>query len=65
MNTEPVERLTLKDKQIECVDCGCEFVFSVGEQKYFLSKSLSEPKRCARCRLKRKLSLVPDGEVQR
>jgi len=53
-----IEKLHLKDKRIPCLDCGVSFVFTIGEQRYFLSKGLSEPKRCPRCRLKRKASLV-------
>jgi NAD-dependent SIR2 family protein deacetylase len=53
--------LNLKNKTIRCVDCGADFTFSVGEQRYFLSKGLSVPKRCPQCRLKRKLTLVREG----
>lgn len=65
MNMEYVEKLPLKDKHLQCLDCGLSFIFSKGEQCYFLSKGLSVPKRCPQCRLKRKLCLVPDGEVRR
>ncbi len=50
----------LTDIIISCMDCGEDFTFSVGEQTYFRSKSLSQPKRCLQCRKKRKDSLVPD-----
>ena len=53
-----IEKLTLKNKHLPCLDCGVPFVFTRGEQRYFLSKGLSEPKRCPKCRLKRKASLV-------
>ena len=59
MNT--IEKLPLKDKHLQCLDCGLSFIFSKGEQRYFLSKGLSEPKRCPQCRLKRKASLVREG----
>ena len=65
MNTEHIEKLPLEDRQIPCLDCGAIFTFTTGEQRYFLSKRLSEPKRCPQCRLKRKLSLVPDPEASR
>ena len=61
MNTEQIGRLELKDKCLKCIDCDMPFVFSEGEQRYFLSKGLSEPKRCPKCRLKRKLTLVKEG----
>ncbi|OGN94154.1 MAG: hypothetical protein A2Z75_08365 [Chloroflexi bacterium RBG_13_50_10] len=54
----------IEDKAIQCVDCGREFRFGVGEQKYFASKGLSTPKRCPSCRLKRRKTLVPDEGVQ-
>ena len=61
MNIERIEKLKLNDKRLKCIDCETDFTFSVGEQRYFLSKSLSEPKRCPQCRLKRKLTLVREG----
>lgn len=48
------------DKDIRCKDCGGSFIFTEGEQGYFKSKQLSEPKRCPACRAKRKATLVPD-----
>ncbi len=53
--------LRLIDKPLRCVDCGQSFVFTIGEQRYFLSKGLSTPKRCPQCRLRRKLTLVREG----
>jgi len=46
------------DKFITCCDCGDEFIFEVGEQAYFASKGLSDPKRCPACRRERKRSLM-------
>jgi len=46
------------DVFICCVDCGFEFLFSAGEQQFFESKGLSPPKRCPKCRLRRRLTLV-------
>ncbi len=49
------------DKSIKCKDCGNDFVFSEGEQKYFEKlveegkiTEYSEPKRCPNCRQTRK-----------
>jgi len=39
-----------QDKWIRCVDCGKEFLFTAGEQKFFESKNLYESKRCKTCR---------------
>lgn len=42
------------DKTITCSDCGQEFTLSAGEQQFFATKGLFEPKRCPLCRQKRK-----------
>lgn len=47
-------------KPIECVDCGSTFDFAPGEQAYFKSKQLSDPKRCPECRKYRRESIVKD-----
>ena len=57
MGDEQPQSLNLQDKTILCVDCLKPFLFTTGEQGYFLSKDLSEPKRCPQCRLIRKLTL--------
>jgi len=40
----------LSDKNLECVDCGKPFVFTVRDQDFFKQKGFSEPKRCRPCR---------------
>ena len=47
-----------QDKYIQCCDCQDEFNFTAGEQAYYLSKGLAEPKRCPACRHYRKVSIV-------
>ncbi len=43
------------DKSITCVDCGEEFLFTVGEQAFYRERGLpNEPTRCKRCRDLRK-----------
>jgi hypothetical protein len=54
---------TFGDRQIVCCDCGEEFTFSRGEQEYFLSKMLSDPRRCLDCRRARRARIVPDQAV--
>ncbi len=45
----------LQDITLTCVDCGKEFVFTVGEQNYYKEHGLeNQPKRCADCRRARK-----------
>jgi len=69
--TEPNNRLkgrkmeNEKDWEFVCADCGEKFVFSVGEQRFYLSKGLSVPKRCKACRRTRKATLNRDEEVLR
>jgi len=39
------------DRTLTCRDCGDEFIFSGGEQRFFAEKGLTnEPQRCAGCR---------------
>jgi len=53
-------RQHFRDKVLHCYDCEHSFVFTAGEQAYFQSKGLSEPKRCKPCRELRKRTLIPD-----
>jgi DNA-directed RNA polymerase subunit RPC12/RpoP len=52
--------LKVENKSLLCVDCGAQFLFSTGEQRYFASKYLSIPKRCPQCQQRRRDSLVPE-----
>ena len=43
----------LEDKTLVCKDCGDKFIFTAGEQKFFLEKGLQNlPKRCKICTAK-------------
>jgi len=45
----------MQDKTLTCRDCGCEFVFTVGEQEFYAEKGFTnEPSRCPACRAARK-----------
>ncbi len=46
------------EKKLTCADCGQEFSFTEGEQRYFWSKGLAEPKRCKPCRMIRRRSII-------
>lgn len=46
-----------EDQIIKCVDCGDEFNFEAGEQKFYWQKGLATPKRCPACRRWRKLTI--------
>ena len=42
------------DRDVLCVSCGVEFVFSAGEQEFFREKGfVNEPKHCKQCKAKR------------
>lgn len=54
------------DKQLQCVDCGADFVFSSGEQERFRQLGFTnEPKRCQPCRAAKKAAGggAPNGNV--
>src|SRR5579883_154495 len=41
----------LEDQLIRCIDCGKDFVWTVGEQGFFRDKGLQNPpKRCKPCK---------------
>ena len=45
----------MEDKTLVCVDCGEEFVFTVGEQEFYKEKGFeNDPVRCLDCRRARK-----------
>jgi len=47
--------MALVDKTLTCRDCGQEFVFTTGEQEFYLSRGLqNEPSRCPECRAARR-----------
>jgi CxxC-x17-CxxC domain-containing protein len=45
------------DRLLTCVDCGGEFIFTAGEQLFFLDKQFkNDPKRCKPCKSRRSVS---------
>ena len=47
--------MALQDKTLTCRECGQEFIFTIGEQEFYLSRSLmNEPRRCPECRVARR-----------
>lgn len=43
--------MVFEDKTIFCKDCGSSFLFTAGEQGFYLEKGLlNEPQRCPNCR---------------
>ncbi len=51
------------DRLLTCVDCGGEFIFTAGEQLFFLDKQFkNDPKRCKPCKSRRSAQAAsPDG----
>lgn len=49
-----------QDRFIPCAECGDEFIWEAGEQRFFASKGLAQPKRCPSCRRARKATINPD-----
>jgi CxxC-x17-CxxC domain-containing protein len=42
------------DRNLICMDCGAEFVFTAGEQLFFQPRQfVNDPKRCKQCKAKR------------
>ena len=54
----------LKDRKLQCCDCGGKFTFEAGEQAFFLSKELAEPKRCKPCRARRRATLIRNNSKE-
>lgn len=44
----------MSDRSLTCRDCGNEFVFTAGEQDFYVSRGFSDPQRCPTCRQARK-----------
>lgn len=47
--------MEFQDKNLSCCDCSTTFVFTAGEQGFYLEKGLmNEPQRCPTCRASRR-----------
>jgi CxxC-x17-CxxC domain-containing protein len=55
------------DKVLKCAECSAEFVFTAGEQMFFVDKGFkNEPKRCKACKSNRVQGAeVSSGNPQR
>lgn len=60
MRREPAGRkvtVLATDQTLRCRECGRDFVFTAGEQEFYLSRGLmNTPARCPECRQARKAS---------
>ena len=47
--------MEFQDKELQCRDCGVAFIFTAGEQGFYLEKGLlNQPNRCSSCRANRR-----------
>ncbi len=54
------------DQSISCMDCSEDFIWSAGEQRFFLDKNLQNPpKRCKECKnaKNRRIEAIAKGRV--
>lgn len=52
------------DRVLTCADCEGQFIFTAGEQIFFLDKQFkNDPKRCKPCKSKRAVGQVRPGGV--
>lgn len=53
-----IKESDLEDRTLICKDCGKKFIWTAGEQKFFLDKGLKNiPKRCKICTAENKTQL--------
>ena len=58
--------MDLTDKTLVCRDCGGDFIFTAGEQGFYLEKGLmNEPQRCTDCRANRRRERSSNGNGSR
>lgn len=55
---EALEGEAPQDFRLKCWDCGNRFIFTVGEQNFFKQKGLHLPKRCPKCRERRRFGYL-------
>ena len=54
--------MAFQDKTLTCRDCNGPFVFTAGEQGFYLEKGLlNEPQRCTTCRATRRRDRSSSG----
>lgn len=54
--------MAFEDKSLTCRDCEGTFVFTAGEQGFYLEKGLlNEPQRCPLCRASRRKERTSNG----
>ena len=46
--------MEFRDRNLTCVECKSQFLFSADDQRYHTEKGYTEPKRCSACRASRR-----------
>ena len=55
--------MSFADMTLHCKECGEEFIWTEGEQRFYASKGLvNQPARCWNCRTNRRQALSTEGE---
>lgn len=52
-----METTYFQDVTLICIQCGQEWIFTAGNQRFFADKGLTIPKRCPTCRAHRKATI--------
>ena len=60
-----MENKTYEDKTIVCKDCGKEFIWKAGDQRFYEEKGFNAPVRCKECRDSRKAKYEEKTEDQK
>ena len=56
----------MADKKLSCRDCGADFYFTEGEQRFYAEKGFTnEPSRCPECRKAKKAQQRDSGYNRR
>jgi CxxC-x17-CxxC domain-containing protein len=54
--------VSFTDVTLSCKECGEEFIWTEGEQRFYASKGLvNQPARCWNCRSTRRAAMTTDG----
>ena len=46
--------IELQDRMMTCTVCNSKYIFTKDEQQFFIRKALEEPRRCKKCRRKKR-----------
>lgn len=60
-----MENKEYQNKTLTCRDCGKEFIWKIGEQKFYEEKGLREPTRCRDCRQNKKKQFEEKTQEQK